>query len=272
MRVTFSNLAFSVLFVFPLMAGSGTAAETLRMGGTGSATGMLRQVGAEFTVATGVKIDVVPNLGSTGAIRALADGFLDIAVSARPLTADELAAGLSQIAVLRTAYVLATSHRGANSLKTADLPTIFTAQQATWADGATIRIILRPRSENDTALLAGLSTGMDQAIETVRRRPEVPTAATDQDNADLAERVPDSLTGTTLTQLTTERRNLHAVALDGVEPTLANFESGAYPFAKKLYFIVVPDSAPGAQRLFDFLRSAEGEKALRLTGTLPGAE
>ena len=48
-------------FTFPLMAGSGTAAETLRMGGTGSASEMLRQVGAEFTVATGVKIDVVPN-------------------------------------------------------------------------------------------------------------------------------------------------------------------------------------------------------------------
>jgi hypothetical protein len=61
MRVTFSKLALSVLFAFPLMAGSGTAAETLRMGGTGSASEMLRQVGAEFTVATGVKIDVVPN-------------------------------------------------------------------------------------------------------------------------------------------------------------------------------------------------------------------
>jgi phosphate transport system substrate-binding protein len=52
----------------------------LRVGGTGSAIGMLQQVGAEFTAADGGKIDIVPSLGSTGAIRALADGVIDIAV------------------------------------------------------------------------------------------------------------------------------------------------------------------------------------------------
>lgn len=100
----------------------------------------------------------------------------------------------------------------------------------------------------------------------------MPTAATDQDNAVLAEHVPDSLTGTTLTQLKTEHRNLRVVPLDGVEPTLANFESGAYPFAKKLYFILRPNSAPDAQRFMDFLRSPVGQEALRETDTLQGTE
>jgi phosphate transport system substrate-binding protein len=272
MRALFSNLAFAVFVAFSLMAANGAAAQTLRLGGTGTAAEMLRQVGAKFTVATGVKVDVIPSLGSTGAIRALADGLLDIAVPARPLKADESAAGLSEVATLRTPYVLATSHHGLNELKTADLPKIFAAERATWIDGTAIRIILRPRSETDTALLGKLFAGMDQAIEAARRRPEVPTAATDQDNADLAERVPDSLTGTTLTQLKTEHRNLRVVPLDGVEPTLANFESGAYPFAKKLHFILRPNSASDAQRFVDFLRSPEGEKALRETGTLQGTD
>ena len=64
----------------PLLAATAAAAQTLRLGGTGSALGMLRQVGAEFATATEIKIDVVPTLGSTGAIRALADGKLDMAV------------------------------------------------------------------------------------------------------------------------------------------------------------------------------------------------
>ncbi len=158
------------------------------------------------------------------------------------------------------------------ALKSADLPRIFAAEKATWADGTPIRIILRPRSETDTALLGELFAGMGEAIEAARRRAEVPTAATDQDNAALAERTPGSLIGTTMTQLKTEHRNLHVVPLDGVEPTLANFESGAYRFAKNLYFIVRRDSTAEAQRFVEFLRSPQGVKALRETETLPGAE
>jgi phosphate transport system substrate-binding protein len=100
------------------------------MGGPGSAIGMLQQVGAEFTGATGVKVEVVASLGSTGAVRALADVLLDMAVPARPLKSDESAPGLRQVAVLRTAYVIATSHPNPNELKSADLASIFEAEKS----------------------------------------------------------------------------------------------------------------------------------------------
>jgi phosphate transport system substrate-binding protein len=272
MRMSNSSVAIAVFFGCALAAGPSAAAETLRLGGTGSAIGMLRQVGDEFTAATGVEVEVVTSLGSTGAVRALADGLLDIAVPARPLKSDESAAGLRQVAVLRTAYAMATSHSNPNGLQSADLAKIFAAEGPTWDDGTPIRIILRPRSDTDTALLGELFAGMTEAIESARRRAEVPTAATDQDNAALADRTPGSLVGTTMTQIKTEYRNLHVVPLDGVEPKLANFESGVYRFAKKLYFIVRRDSTPEAQRFVAFLRSPQGVKALRETETLPGVE
>jgi phosphate transport system substrate-binding protein len=261
-----------MIFAGLLLAGTDSAAATLRLGGTGSASEMLRQVGAEFTAASGVKIEVVPSLGSTGAIRALTDGLLDMAVPARPLEADEPAKGLRQVAVLRTAYVFATSHSKPNGLQVADLVRIFAAEKPAWADGTPIRIILRPPSDTDTALLADLFPGMRQALEAARKRVAVPTAATDQDNVDLAERTPGSLTGTTVTQLQTEHSKLRIVALDGIEPTLANFESGAYRFTKKLYVIVPRNSSAEAQRFVEFLRSPQGVKALRETAILPGVE
>jgi phosphate transport system substrate-binding protein len=272
MRTLFSCLAFAALLATPLLAGNAAAADTLRVGGTGSAIGMLQQVGAVFSAATGVTVEVVPNLGSTGAVGALRDGWLDIAIPARPLKPDEAAAGLRQVVVLRTAYVIATSHSNPNGLKSADLAGIFAAEKPAWADGTPIRIILRPRSDTDTALLAELFPGMAAAIDSARRRAEVPTAATDQDNATMAERTPDSLTGTTITQLKTEHRNLYIVPLDGIEPTLANFESGAYRFAKHLYFIVPRASSAEAQQFLAFLQSPRGVKALHETETLPGAE
>ena len=114
---------------------------------------------------------------------------------------------------------------------------------------------------------------MAEAIEAARRRAEVPTAATDQDNVALAERMPGSLTGTTVTQIKTEHRNLHVVPLNGVEPTRANFESGAYPFTKKLYVHRARAMAAAeAQRFVDFLRSPQGVKALRESEILPDVE
>lgn len=272
MRVSLSTVAFSIVLAGVLLTQNASAAAPLRVGGTGAAIGMIENVGHAFTGTGGAELIVIPGLGSTGAINALADHNLDIAVSARPLKPAERAVGLQQIVVLRTAFVLATSHRHPNGLKTADLPALFAADRPRWDDGSPIRIILRPRSETDTALLGNMFAGMDKAIESMRRRAEVPVTATDQDNADLAERLQGSLTGTTLAQLKTERRRLSAISLDGVEPTLANLESGKYRFAKYLFFIVRADGPADGEKFAGYLRSPQGQEALRNSECLLGGE
>ena len=111
--------------------------------------------------------------------------------------------------------------------------------------------------------------GMAAAIEVARQRPDVPIAATDQDNANMAERIPGSLTSSTLSQVKMERRNLRFVAIDGVEPSLENLESGAYPFAKPIYFVLPAKKSPLAERFIAFLGSPAARGALRATGNLP---
>lgn len=270
-RQALKPIAVSCLALM-LASGPVGAAETLRMGGTGTALGMLQQLGAKFTAASGVPIEVVPSLGSSGALRALADSKLDVAVSARPLKADEITAGLRQAAALRTPFVLVTSGVGPTGLKSVDLAGIFNSDKPTWADGTPVRIILRPRTETDTALLGQIGPGMPAAIEAVRQRPEVPVAATDQDNLALAEQIPGSLAASTLAQLRTEKNQLHIVSLDGVMPTLASFERGRYRFAKNLYVILRSNGPADARRFVSFLQSPEGVQALREAGILPGAE
>ncbi len=264
-----SRFAIAALVAALLMIVNAATAATLRFGGTGSSLGMLRQVGAEFTSASGVAIEVVSSLGSSGALHALADGKLDLVVSARPLKPNETAAGLRPVLVLRTPFVLATSHAQPQQLRASDLPQIFSVDSPRWPDGKPIRIILRPESETDTTLLGNFYPGMAKAIESARHRPEIPIAATDQDNVALAARISDSLTGATLTQLMTEHSHLQVIAIDGTEPTFANFESGAYRYTKKLYFALGSKSAPGAERFVSFLQSPPGVKALRAAAILP---
>ena len=78
-------LATAALLLLAPSNASDARGATLRTGGTGSAATMLLQIGKALTAqAPGTTLEVVPALGSTGAISAVVDGVLDFAVSARP--------------------------------------------------------------------------------------------------------------------------------------------------------------------------------------------
>src|SRR6266487_47334 len=112
------------------------AADALRIGGTGSAMEMISQLFAAFDHGEGIGLDVIPGLGTGGGLRAANEGILDIAVSGRPLTPEELARGLTQALEIRTPFGLVTSHPRPNGLRSADVAGLFMFQRASWADGS----------------------------------------------------------------------------------------------------------------------------------------
>ena len=257
----FASLACALFACLPPL--SSVRAADLTVGGTGSATELLRRLGDAFSKHGEARTDVVPSLGSSGGIRAVADGVLDLAVSGRPLKPAEVKQGMTVPLVLRTLFIFATSHPRPNALKSSDLSKVYASLNPAWTDGTPIRIVIRPPSDSDTDLMAQLFPGLGAAVEGARKRPDVPVAATDQDNLDVAEQLPGSLVGSTLTQITLETRRLRAIAIDGVDPTLDNFERGTYQYGKSLYFIVPAKPTPIAERFIVFLRSAEGQALLR---------
>lgn len=246
------------------------AAPVVRVGGTGAANEVLRQLQEAFQAETEWQVEVVPNLGSSGGLRALADGVLDVAVSGRPAKPDEIARGMKTVAEFRTPYLLVTSHKTPPALASAELARLYADPKATWPDGTPVSVVLRPKSDSDSAVLSNLVPGLAAAVEIARKRPEVPTAPTDQDNAELAQRVPGSLSGMTFLQFTTERPNLRAVALDGISPTLEALESGRYRHAKVLHFLIRDGSSPAALRFVEFLSAPDGAGAafLRRAGAV----
>jgi phosphate transport system substrate-binding protein len=244
-------------------------ADALRIGGTGAAMKAVERLG-ELCIGDGAtRIEVIAGLGSSGGIRALSEGLLGLAVSGRPLRPEEAAKGLTQVAVGRSPFGLATSHPNPNGLKSSEIASLFASENPTWADGTPLRIILRPQNDSDTAILGQLFPGMGAAIERARQRRDIQTAGTDQDNATLAEALPGSLTGAAYTQIKLENRRLRLVTIDGVEPTLENFERGTYPYGRSLYFVLPVQPSSAARQLLACLRSPEGMAALRITGNLP---
>jgi len=261
----------ATVFAAALIASSASA-ETLRLSGTGGATAAMQHIAPAFDTATGIKMEVIPSLGSSGAMRALAAGALDLVISARPLNADETAKGFVATVFARTALVFITSHAPPNDVKQSELTAIFTSLSPKWADGTSINIILRTKLDGDTMLLVDMFPGMDAAIAAARRRPDLPIAATDQDSIELAERVPGSLVQAGLSQVLLEKRKVHAVSLDGIAPTMENLESGKYPYPKPFYLVLPGKKSPAAERFLAYLQSADGRAVLRQTGNVPAAD
>ncbi len=250
-----------------------SAAETLHIGGTGSATVLMERLGAAFAAnETDTKVEVIPGLGSSGGIAAARDGALDIAVSARPLKPAET--GLIEIVAVITPYGLVSSNPKPGDIAKSDVAAFYQSTTSTWPDGSPIRVILRPKSESDTALLGQTFPEMAAAIDQVRTRIDVPLAATDQDNLELAKAIDGSLVGTSLAQMVTEQHEseLRFLTIDGAEPSLENLENGKDPYFKPFRFVFSDKSPPLVQRFLAFVESSEGEKLLREAGCLQVAQ
>jgi phosphate transport system substrate-binding protein len=260
-------LVGAFLLPAPLAAG-----ETLRIGGTGATNEMIKRVGVPFLAETGIKLELIPSLGSGGGNSAVAAGVLDVSISARLLSAAEIAKGLTAAAELITPFGMVTSHARPNGLTSADFARIYQSDKPLWADGTPIRLILRPTNESDTWVLGEIFPGMSAALAKARTRADMSIAATDQDNADMAEKTAGSLVGATFTQIKMEDRNLRFVPIDGVLPSLETYEKGAYPFSKTLYVVFPAKRSASGERFLAFLRSPQGAAALRETGVLLGSK
>jgi phosphate transport system substrate-binding protein len=256
----------TALFGIGLGLVSPAGADVLTIGGSGTAIAAMAQLGQKFSAATGHQVEIVPKLGSSGAIRAIEDGVVELCVSGRPVKPDEAARGLANRLVIRTPYLLVTSHPSPNSLTKDDVLEAFRSGSPTWADKEPIRVILRRRNGSTTAHLGQLFPGLASALEAARRRPEVITAPTDADNVAAAQRIPGSLTGMTYLQFKAEKPNLRPVPIEGLEPSFEAFEAGSYPFARTLYVVGPANAAPAAERFLAFLRDPEGQSALREAG------
>ena len=253
-----------------LLAVSPAAAETLQAGGTGALTGLLVQLAPAFKADSGITLQVVPGLGTSGATSALADGKLGLVFAGRALRDSEKSKGLRTMATLRTPFGLVTSRTGAEDFKSSDIAALYGSDNPTWPDGSPILITLRPVDESDNIVLGELFPGMTEALGRLRTRRDLSVAATDQDNADMAEKVKGSLNSATLTQIVTEKRKLRFVSIDGVAATLENFENGSYPYGKSVYFVVPSTVSPEAEAFLAFLAKPATRSLLRDAGLIAG--
>ena len=247
------------------------AAETaIKIGGSGSTLGTMRQLAEEFEKRhPGTTIQILPSLGSTAGIKAALNGGLALALASRPLTEGEQAAGAVAVEYARSPFVFVTNAEvNITDVTTRELEGIYGAPLSSWPGGKRIRLILRPEKDIDTSLVRGISPGMERAVKAALDRPGMIIAITDQESTATVARIPGALGGATLTEIISNNWQVNVLSFNGVKPSVETIANGTYPLVKSLYLVTTSKTPAEARAFADFVRSPEGGGILARTGNL----
>lgn len=257
-----TRLAFASVFV--LLAGMAQA-EDIRISGVGLSSPLMeRMVHAYGKKQPGDSVTIVsPPLGSTGGIRGLSSGNLDLVIAGRPPTQEELPKVGKVVELGRTALGFATSGGALPAgLTTASLADIYAGRLVRWGDGQPIRLIMRPERESDTMLVRGFSSETDAALNVAFARKGLVVADNDLDTIKLLETVPGSFGPATTALARLQNSRIKFFPLNGVLPSAETVANGAYPLVKPLYAVLPVQSGKGAERFLAFIRSPEGRSIM----------
>jgi phosphate transport system substrate-binding protein len=255
----------------PLTASIVLAADyqgTLRIAGTGAAVATITQVAAAFQKKhPDVRFVFPPSLGSTGGIKAVIAGALDVGLNSRPLTEAERAHGLVLAEYARTPLLLVTSHKGdPGDFTLARIASLYNGALQSYPDGAPIRIIMRPDVEIDIHMIRELSPEIDAAVQKAQAREGMSIAVNDQDNAEMLVKTRGAIGWMTMAQLISENLELTPLPIDTIMPVQANFASGKYPLFRSFSVVTAAQPSPLVKAFLEFLASAEGRAILSKNG------
>lgn len=259
------TFAFSVLLVGVSFS---ALADTVRIGGTGAALGTMTLVGEAFQKAHPEhSVKVLPSLGTSGGLKALQGGALDVAVSARDVNAEEKGAGLIAYKYGTTAFIFVSHAKTPVQPLTKDLiAALYSGKQTSWANSQPVRLVLRPKGDSDTKQLARFSPEIEAAVMVAHGKSGMTLAVTDTDSADQVEKTPGAFATSTLSLVLSENRDFNILPLDGVKPTVQTLADGTYPHTKDMYSVMGVAPSAGAKKFLQFLRSPQGVEIIKKTG------
>lgn len=246
-------------------------AEGLRIGGTGNAMPLMRLLADAYRIQQpNERIEVLPSLGSSGGIKAVLAGAIDLAVSGRTLKSEETAKGAQMLEFARTPFVFAVATATpVDALSLAQVADIYAGRLTLWSNGERIRPILRPVGDADSEAVKAISPALRDAKLIAEARPGLQFAVTDQDAADALERSPGAFGTSTLGQILSEGRHLRALRLEGVTPSLETLGNGRYVHVRHLYLVTTPTVRPATRAFLTFVHSPAGRELLLRYGYLP---
>lgn len=264
-------LCSAALFISSVSMPQLAHADTLKIGGTGASLATMQLLGQTFEKSRPANhITVLPSLGSTGGIKAVLAGALDIGISTRPLKQEEQAQGGVAVKFATTPFVIVTGPMApATNMTLSQLADIYAGRQTAWPDGTPIRLVLRPANDSDTEILKSMSPELNTAVTTALSRPGMQIATSDQESADILAKLKGAIGSSTLGIMLSEKRALKPIPLNGATPNLKTASDGRYPYHKDIYIVTNQNPKPLTKEFVLFIQSSGAKKILTDNGHFP---
>jgi phosphate transport system substrate-binding protein len=261
---------FLLLFCFAVMDTSSIAAEqiTLKVGGTGSSVGFMELLSQQYSIHhPTITIEVLPSLGSSGGMRALQSGTIDMAVVSRSLKQEEKK-DVREYLLGTSPFVFAVHpDTEAANLTDTQLIDIYRGNLSTWPDGTPIRRILRPSNDSDWLLMQKISPGIAQALDEASHTEGLYLAVTDTDAVSYLERVAGSFGATTLAIIRAENRQVKVLPYRGIDPGDSSAVA-RYPLLKTYRLAVRSDAPTVVTDFLGYIFSDQGKQVLSKVGVV----
>lgn len=256
-----------IFFLYPLEI---LAKDVIRINGSGAPLEIIKPLAKAYCKNNrNVTFEIEKPLGSSGAIKALLAGAIDIAIVSRPLKPEEIERGGKLRDYGRTPVAIVTRKNvPVKNISVAELENIYSGKTAKWPNGEIIRIILRPEADIDTKILKGLSPGMADAVTRARHRRGLIVAVTDPESNEAVSKTAGGIGVAGLCSILAGKSRLKLIEINEVKPSRENLANKTYPLSKDISFVTTDRRNDAAEKFLEFIYSNKGRSIAEKYGVL----
>ncbi len=262
------------------LLGAAAAPATVRVQGSTTVNPVVVEAAAALTRETGIRILVDTAGGSSGGIAALADGRAEVAMSSRPVSADDRKryprTRFEPVAIGVDALALVVSRDlwegGVRSLDREAAAALYEGRVSNWRQlgGPDRRVVFfnKEPGRGTWEVFAGWLYG-DAAAAPLVSLPEV---GSNEEARSKVASMPGAITQ--LSAAWADGQRVFALALRGaggapISPDAEAVAAGRYPLARRLWLITDGPARGEAARLLEFVLGPRGQELVRRHGYLP---
>ena len=242
-----------------------TPVEKIKVGGSSEGYSVI-EVLAEAKKNDSIEINFMPSSQSSGGIRGVKDGLIDIGVISQQLTAAETSDKIKYIPIVRNLQFLITNEKvtGVKNLSTKQIQDIYSGTINNWKElgGPDAEIILLdiPEDETEKQILRKHHLG-----ENLKITPKAIIFQEDDQVIKSISSTPYSIALVANTQ-ELEEFTIQILSIDNAMPNKANVENGKYKMAQTIGIVISSQPTSVIQKFVDFISTQEAKQKLELAG------
>lgn len=263
---------FFVAFIIVLISTSAWA-ETIKVAGSGGMIPVVTDLAVAYMAKNPHdKIDVVQeSIEAKGGIMGAYEGRLDIGMSARLLTAEEIALGLSTVEIARIATVVGVNAESVKitSIKSSQVCGIYSGQIKNWKElgghDAPIKAFTRPEPD---ATKGVVRKGI-KCFSKLAEASHVVMMPKSKDMYNALLNNPNAIGFTDMDKVDDSQGKIRALILDGIAPTEGNVKAEKWPITKNFVLVTKGQAKGLAARFIDFIKGSEGSRSIVKNKAVP---